>query len=178
MSAAALPYVNPNEILGAFRDTIAKARARMTVIPYARHYEAEVLNRAREMHAESVLHRDMLFDEAHLLQQFERAWHDSHLYFRICVKDDEVLGGFFGGIGPTFFSATLIAKDYAWFVKPSARGSCAAVALLADFEEWAQARGVRHIVIGQSTGVQMQATKMLYERLGYETIGVNTVKRI
>lgn len=159
-------------------DTIAKARARMSVIPYESRYEQQVLGLAREMHAESLLHRDMVFDEAHVVARFQQAWHDPHLYFRLCVKDGEAFGGFFGGIGPTFFSATMIAKDYAWFVKPSARGSCAAVALLADFEEWAHARGVKHIVIGQSTGVQIQATKALYERLGYESLGVNTVKRI
>lgn len=160
-------------------ETIAKARARMGVIPYEKRYEAQVLAMAHAMARESVSYCDMPIDDAKLVSHFEAAGRpNTLLYAKICVKDDEVLGGFFGVISPVYFGRTLTAKDLAWFVKPSARGSCAAVALIADFEEWVASHGVKHIFISQSTGVQIDATKALYERLGYRTLGASTMKRI
>lgn len=157
---------------------LERARTRMNVIPYEKRFEAEVLARAREMHAESVFHRDIPIDEAKLIKQLEAAHTLPHVYFKICVRGDEVLGGFFGVLSSIYFSKAMVAKDMAWFVKRTARGSAAAVALLADFETWAKSKDVHHIIIGQSTGVQMDATKALYERLGYQALGTNTFKRI
>lgn len=158
--------------------TLAKARTRIRLQPFEPRYTDEVLARAREMHAESVFHRHLTLDEGKLLQQLEAAASVPYAYFRIAVRDEEVLGGFLGRVAPMYFSEELIAHDLAWFVKPTARGSAAAVALLADFEEWAQARGAKFVLIGQTTGVKMPETKALYERLGYTSLGVNTMKRI
>jgi GNAT superfamily N-acetyltransferase len=71
-----------------------------------------------------------------------------------------------------------VAKDLSWFVTRERRGSVAAVALVRDFEAWARAKGVKFFVLGQSTGVRMDTTRALYEHLGYEMIGFNTMKRI
>lgn len=150
----------------------------MPVVEYTDEFEAQVLAGCREMHAESVLHRDIPISEERLLVQLKAARTLLHVYFRICVLDGEVLGGFFGMISGVYFSEAHVAKDLAWFVKKTARGSLAAVALHDDFERWARAKGVHHILVGQSTGVRMDTTQMLYERLGYEKTGTNNLKRI
>lgn len=158
---------------------LERSKRRIRVMPFERRFADQVLVLAREMHAESVLHRDITMDETKLLQQLEAAHTLPHVYFQVAVRDDtEVLGGFFGTITSIYFSPEKVAKDLAWFVKRTARGGAAAVALLADFEAWAIARGVKHIMVGQSTGVRLAATKTLYERLGYTTVGVNTVKKV
>lgn len=158
---------------------LGRATRRMRVIPFERRFVDQVLELARAMHAESVFHRDIPLDEAKLIQQIEAGSALPHVYFRLCVRDDEVvLGGFFGTISSIYFSTERVAKDLAWFVRPTARGSAAAVALLADFEAWAAERGVQHVMVGQSTGVRPETTKALYERLGYRAVGVNTVKRV
>lgn len=149
------------------------------IVPYAPCYEAQVLALAREMHDESVFHRHIPMDEAKLITQLQAAsgLTDTY-YFKLCVRGDEVLGGFFGNISTVYFSTERVAKDLAWFVTRSRRGSAAAVALVADFEAWAKSKGVKFFVLGQSTGIRMDTTRALYEHLGYEMIGFNTMKRI
>lgn len=152
-------------------------RVTTEIVPYAKRYEAQVLALAREMHAESVTHRDMPMDEAKLIRQLEAAdTLPDTVYFKLCVRGDEVLGGFFGQITTVYFSNDRAAKDLAWFVTKSRRGGMAAVMLVRDFEAWGQAKGIRKFMLGQSTGVRMDVTQALYEHLGYRVVGVNTVK--
>lgn len=149
------------------------------IVPYAKCYEAQVLALAREMHDESVLHRHIPMDEAKLIQQLEAASvMPEQAYFKLCVRGDEVVGGFLGLISTVYFSSERVAMDRAWFVTKNRRSSLAAVLLVPDFEAWAAAQGVHIVLLGQSTGVQMDATRKLYEHLGYEVLGVNTMKRI
>jgi hypothetical protein len=149
------------------------------IVAYDDRYEAQVLALAREMHAESVSHKDMPLDEAKLLQQL-RASHSmpDTVYFKLCVRGNDVLGGFFGQITSVYFGAAKAAKDLAWFVQRTHRGSVAALLLVADFEAWGMSHGVKDFFLGQSTGVKIEATRALYEHLGYEVVGVNTRKRV
>lgn len=151
----------------------------MRVVPYDKRYEAQVLSMAREMHEESVSHRSIPMNEAKLVQQLESAQTlPARVYFKLCVRGDEVLGVFFGVISTLYFSDELVAKDLAWFVTKTRRGTFAAGALVADFEAWGRENGVSKFMLGQSTGVQIDVTKALYERLGYRVVGFNTVKEV
>ena len=149
------------------------------IVQYEDRYEAQVLALAREMHAESVSHKDMPLDEVKLLGQL-KASHTlpDTVYFKLCVRNDEVLGGFFGQISGVYFGSAKAAKDLAWFVKRNHRGSIAALLLVADFEAWGVSHGVKDFFLGQSTGVNIETTRALYEHLGYTVVGVNTRKRI
>lgn len=152
---------------------------RTLIVSYSPRFEAQVLALAREMHDESVFHRHIPLNERKLINQLQAA--DSlpdTVYFKLAVRGDEVLGGFFGTISTLYFSAERVAKDLAWFVTRDRRGSVAAVSLVADFERWAKAKGIKFFVLGQSTGIAMDTTRALYEHLGYEMIGFNTMKRI
>lgn len=153
-----------------------EASLRMEVVPFEPKYEAQVLQLAREMHAESVVHRGLPLNEKKLLAQLRGPITHPDMYFRLAVRGDEVFGGFFGMISTLYFSDDRMAKDMAWFVKRESRGTYAAIKLLADFEKWALAKGVRKFMLGQSTGVQIETTKALYERLGYRSVGFNTFK--
>lgn len=138
--------------------------------------EPQIIVMAKEMHAESASHSDMLLDENKVISQLRLSVTNPDVYVRFAVRGEEVLGGFFGMISPVFFSRERAARDMAWFVRKSRRGSLAAVMLLADFEAWAMAKGVHKFFLGQSTGVAVETTKLLYEKLGYTVVGVNTVK--
>lgn len=163
--------------MSAVLDTPVAQRTR--VVPFADCYEQQVLVLAREMHAESSTHRSLPLDEVKLVQQL-RASHSmpDTVYFRLAVRGDEVLGGFFGQISTVYFSQERVAKDLAWFVTRNQRGSRAALLLVADFERWGQERGIRKFMLGQSTGVNVETTATLYEHLGYRVVGFNTVKEI
>jgi hypothetical protein len=147
-----------------------------TVTDFAPEYEGQVLELARMMHAESSTHSSMPLDEKKLLEQLRASATNPYVYFRLAVRGSEVMGGFFGLITPVFFSSELAARDLAWFVKPSRRGGYAAVLLVADWERWGKEKGVKKFMLGQSTGVDIETTRALYERLGYRVVGFNTVK--
>ena len=151
---------------------------KIRIVPNDATYQAQVLELAHEMHAESVTHANMPMDDAKLIQQMEMSGKmPDSVYLRLAVLGEDVLGGFFGIISTTFFSQSPACKDMAWFVRKDRRGSLAAVKLLADFEQWGLDRGVLDFYLGQTTGVQIEATMKLYEHLGYQVVGVNTYKR-
>ena len=77
-----------------------------------------------------------------------------------------------------YFTDVKVAKDLAWFITPDKRGGILAVRLVRDFEVWAKKHGATQLGLGQSTGVRVEQTQKLYERLGYRVVGVNTIKDI
>lgn len=159
--------------------SLNRALARLRLVPYTTLMQDTVLKMAREMRDESELHRELPMNEAKLVQQCEVSIsRPSRVYLKLCYRNDEALGVFFGLISSPYFSDTLVAKDLAWFVTRSHRGSLAAITLLLDFEQWVREQGVKHICLGQSTGVRMGETQALFTRLGYQTLGSNVLKRI
>lgn len=159
-------------------DLLRRGLAHLPVIPYVDAFEAQVAAGCREMHAESLFHRRFVFNEAKTMAELKAAAAHPQAYFRICVKDGEVLGGLYGMISGIFFSDDLVAADRAFFVKKTHRGSLAASSLLNDFEQWAKSCGVHDVLLEQATGLKMEATAAYYKMRGYEPFGVNTVKRI
>ena len=147
------------------------------VVLYDSRYREQVLELAREVIAESASHRDMPIDEDKLIEQLEFSLTSPDtIYVRLAVRGGEVLGGLFGVISPVYFSQEKAARDMAWVVKKSSRGTFAAVRLVQDFEAWGLARGVKKFFLGQLTGINMEMTTALYEKLGYRVVGMNAVK--
>ena len=146
------------------------------LVRYSYAYKEQVLELARQMHEESAAHSGMALDRRKLAERLGAAAESSTAYVMLAVRDGTVLGGFLGTITGTFFSDELAAKDLAWFVSKERRGSVAAVTLVRDFERWARAMGAKRIFLGQSTGVDIEKTRALYEHLGYRTVGFNAVK--
>lgn len=150
---------------------------KIRIVPYDASFQAQVLALAHEMHAESVSHANMPFDDAKMISQFDLSMTmPDTVYMRLAVLDEEVVGGFFGAIGGSFFSDEMSCRDLAWFITKSRRGSIAALLLIADFEQWGIDRGIRKFFLGQSTGANIEATAKLYEHLGYTIVGMNGVK--
>ena len=151
--------------------------SKIRIVPYDARYQAQVIELAREMHAESASHFDMPFDPDKLQSQFDLAMTmPDTAYLRLALMDETVVGGFFGALGGSFFTEEMSARDLAWFITKNRRGSVAALLLVADFEQWALDRGIRKFFLGQSTGANVEATARLYEHLGYRIVGVNAVK--
>lgn len=150
---------------------------RIQIVPYEPRYQERILQLAHEMHAESPNYAEVPFNDAKFIQQCELSLTmQDNVYLRLALTDGEVIGGFFGVIGGSFFSDEISCKDLAWFITKSRRGSIAALRLVADFEQWGLDRGVRKFYLGESTGVNMEATAKLYEHLGYTIVGMNGVK--
>lgn len=131
---------------------------------------------AREIHAHSI-YCDMPLNEEKLVRQLSASGGSvPDRYFRLAVRDDEVLGGFYGCKLRVFFSGETIVKDMGWWVRQESRGSVAAMLLLGDFEQWGREQGARRAMIGQSGVENIDRTRKLFEHCGYKVTGYNTSK--
>lgn len=150
----------------------------ISVVPFSVEYTDQVLACGRQMHAESLVHKDMDYDEAKVLRQLRAADLDPDLYFRIAVLNGEVLAGLHGMALTIYFGADKVAKDLFLFVKKESRLSRAAFLLVKDFEQWARTRGVSHTMLSQSTGTNIETTTRFYGLMGYEVRGVMAWKKL
>jgi len=154
-------------------------RSTIQVVDYSHEYIEGTLEVARQIHAHSI-YANMPLDEAKLIRQLSAASWGAvpDRYFRLAVRNGEVLGGFYGFTLRVFFCDELLAKDLGWWVKESARGGAAAVLLLADFERWARAAGARKVGVAQSGVENIERTRKLFQHCGYALTGYNTSKEL
>lgn len=151
-------------------------RSSIRVIDFDAKYAEQAATIAEEMHRNSIYH-DMPLDKPKVMRQLAACGNQvPDRYFRFAVRGDELLGGFYGHHRRTFFCDDILAHDMGWWVKQTARGSAAAILLLADFERWARAAGAKKIMVGQSTEIDIERTTKLFEHCGFRVIGYNTVK--
>ena len=93
--------------------------------------------------------------------------------------DDNKLIGFISGMHQEyFFSSNKKVSDLGFYILPEYRGSRAAIKLLKELENWAKSFGVEDLYLGQTTAINIEKTQKFYERLGYKTVGFNTVKHL
>jgi len=92
-------------------------------------------------------------------------------FVRVHVKDGEIDGGMVGYMGEPWFSAERVASELALFVVPGKRGGMAAWYLLSEFSAWAEAQGAKEITLAITTGVKVEETGRMYQRLGFEQVG-------
>jgi len=152
------------------------ARSTIRIVDFEPKYAEQVAAGAEEMHRNSI-YWDMPLDKAKVIRQLASSGVTvPDRYFRLAVRGDVVLGGFFGHYRKTFFCDDLLAHDMGWWVLQEHRGSAAAVLLLADFEKWARKCGASKVMVGQSTEKDIARTTRLFEHCGFRVIGFNTVK--
>ena len=147
------------------------------LVPYAPEHSAAAMRLARKMHEEATALRSLPFDEAKLTKLFNTSISaPAAVYFVLSLQAGVAFGLLLGLLYQPYYSSALVAGDLAVYVEPEHRGGSTVVRLIKDFEKWGQSHGAARITLGQSTGVFMERTTQLYERLGYKTVGQNTVK--
>jgi hypothetical protein len=139
----------------------------------------EILELGQQMHAESAFrHFDFDIPKCAMLFHTCLTNPDTH-FIRVAVSPtNEIVGLLIGFISEHYFGRDLIASDYLWYVTPEHRGSKAALALLRDFQKWAEDRNAAEVHMGISTGVHAEKTGALLERLGYDLVGGNYKLRV
>lgn len=101
---------------------------------------------------------------------------DPFSFVNVAVCGDNVIGFFVGSIAHYGFHDSRFAYDRLLFVSPTVRGSVAARMLIRAFEKWATGMGASRILLGITTGVHTERTEKFYNKLGYDTVGVLTMK--
>lgn len=123
------------------------------------------------MHAEAAALRHATFDEA----KVERALSVSISHGCAFVHEAEgaIDGAFCAVLVERWFSTDRYVTDLGLFVRPDRRGGLTACRLLDAFLFWCERMKIppADVVIGVSTGVHVEATGQLYERLGFRRVG-------
>ncbi len=89
-------------------------------------------------------------------------------FARVIDLEGEIVGALLGGLGPAWGDEQrMIATEMAWWVAPQFRGSVAAVRLLHQFRDWAQAQGAVGVSLSELVLDGVGSLGALPERLGY-----------
>tara|TARA_R110002126_G_scaffold177173_1_gene326038 strand:+ start:2193 stop:2648 length:456 start_codon:yes stop_codon:yes gene_type:complete len=124
----------------------------------------------KEMHEESD-YRTLDWDREKVIYWLTKNVQDPRR-FVMCAYDNDVLAGVFvGSISPTYFGNDLMASDLLWYVGKMYRGSRTGIRLLKMYRSWATDLGASKIKVGISSGMMMDRTGALLERMGFDHIG-------
>lgn len=85
--------------------------------------------------------------------------------------DGVVIGGIAGGVVEMWFCDKRIGFDYSFFIHPDYRGGMSAPRLIIAFTEWAKLNGAIEVHMGITTGIHVEATSRLYEKMGFKLAG-------
>lgn len=96
----------------------------------------------------------------------------------LAIENDKIIGFIAAISHECFFSSKKKVSDLGLYVLPEYRGSRAALKLVKSLETWATEMGADDLHLGQTTAVEIDKTRQFYERLGYKTVGFNTVKHL
>lgn len=96
----------------------------------------------------------------------------------LALENNQIVGFISGIVHEYFFSNRKRVSDLGFFVLPEYRGSRVALKLVKLLEAWAIEKKVNELHLGQTTGLDIDKTKRFYERLGFNTVGFNTVKHL
>lgn len=66
-----------------------------------------------------------------------------------------------------------MASDLTLYVEPGKRGGIAAVRLIKAYKCWAESKKVVYTNLGVSTGIEIERTGALYEKMGFGCVGSN-----
>lgn len=124
----------------------------------------------KKMHAESE------FQTLHWNEEKVLKWLDMNFKspnrFVYCAYDNDTLSGvFIGSISEFYFGNDRLASDLLWYVGEAYRGTRVGIRLLKEFQKWATEQNVNRIQVGISSGMSMDRTGALLERMGFSQIG-------
>lgn len=125
-----------------------------------------------QLHAESRFARlPYSVDKCRALAASMVAEPDGHCAL-IAERGGEPIGVMLGFIDEHFFTDARVASDVMLYIVPQCRGGLAGPRLLDHFTAWALSKQVEMVEIGISTGVNVEASTRLYQRLGYRPVGI------
>lgn len=132
----------------------------------------QLLDISEQMHQEAPHFKNKKFDRSKMSKiLLATKTHPNKMFLTYSKNNGVIEGGILGRISEQYFSDELVAGDMAMFVKPEHRGSILFVRLFKNFEKWSKDNKATSIVIGHTTGINMDKVQGMYTRLGYNTMG-------
>jgi GNAT superfamily N-acetyltransferase len=96
----------------------------------------------------------------------------------IATADDKCVGFICGIMYENIFNDVIRVSDIGVFVLPEYRRTSIATDFINKLEQWAKMKKANQLWVGQTTGTNIEGTKLFYEKLGFELTGVNAMKEI
>lgn len=132
----------------------------------------KLLELGYQMHQESPNFRNRKYDR-------ERIWKllDQSLLSpsRVCVliakEENTIIGFLVGTMTEQYFSGDLLANDLAMYILPEHRGGRTFFRLLEAFEEWSISNKATAIILGHTTGINLEKSKGLFLKRKYSLMG-------
>lgn len=131
-----------------------------------------LLELVRAMHAEAVALRHAALDLGKVEAAFRRSIADGPAFVHVDAVG-EIDGMLLAIVGERWFSRNAMVTDLVVYMRQERRGGLAAYRLLDEFIAWCDEHGIApyDVQLGISTGVHLEATGKLYEKLGFEEAG-------
>jgi GNAT superfamily N-acetyltransferase len=107
-----------------------------------------------------------------------RLYKNENVNVFLAIDQNKVIGFISGLITTYFFSKKMRVTDLGFYITEQYRGSRAAIKLIKALEVWAKQNNITDVCLGQTTAVNIEKTQQFYNRLGYKTVGFNTVKHL
>jgi GNAT superfamily N-acetyltransferase len=139
----------------------------------------ELIDMGREFHRESSMHW-LPYDEkkvASICYQSLTA-PDRNVCLVAEHGIDGIIGSVCGVLVPYYFNDEKIAQDRWLFVDSLHRGSSAGMKLMRWFYKWAKMKGATEVCVAPSVGIEPEKTEAWLNRIGYETAGFVTKRRV
>jgi GNAT superfamily N-acetyltransferase len=103
---------------------------------------------------------------------------DPMSFVNVASCNGDIVGFCIGSLAPFEYCEGTYAFDRMLYVDPQKRGLLAARMLVQSFEKWAKDNGALRVLLGITTGVHVERTEKLFNKLGYATVGALTMKEI
>jgi GNAT superfamily N-acetyltransferase len=124
------------------------------------------------LHAESPRYSRLRFSWRKVEQTLELMILNPAAAVLVAEEQGTIVGAALAVISEEWFSDELVAQEMSVFIAPERRGALTAARLIASLDEWAQRQGARYLQAGSTTGVDMDRTIDLYERLGFTRVAI------
>lgn len=124
-----------------------------------------------QMHAESRFAK-LSFDHDKVRNLFAHLIESPDGLLIVADVDGLIIGGFAGYVVEHYFALTKVASDFGLFVAPEHRGGMTAPRLMRAYVEWAKEQGAVMVQAGITTGVHVNETARLYQKLGFKQAGL------
>lgn len=133
--------------------------------------ENEVADLLRAGHTES-RYRDRPYDEARALAVLRIFLANPSTFARGALDaDGRIVGVMLAELSqPLWWSSERVANMVVLYVRPEARGG-AGLRLLRSFKDWARGSRADRAVLGITSGIGIERTNRLFERLGFSQTG-------
>ena len=136
-------------------------------VRYAGHADVPAIrDLLMRLHANSVC-KDIEICDVSAVRALRRAVQDARLYLGVYERQQRITAALMGSCDEYWWSRATYATDLVFYSENAGDG----IRVAKHFVSWARQRGAKEITLGVSSGLAVERTEELYQRIGLNKIG-------